>query len=100
MGDKPKNNDIPKVGMGEIPIVPFKQPPQRNVKFEQDRKRSSMDTDGKNCHENKRVHRDACVSDLVWFICKIDNTEYSKRFTIQILEAMTIFHQGMARLMA
>ena len=78
MGEKPKKNDIPKVGMGEVPIVPFEQPPQRNIKFEQDRKRSSMDTDGKNPHENKRVHKDACVSDLVWPICKIDNTEYSK----------------------
>ena len=37
-----------------------------------------MDTDGKNPHKNKRVHRDACVSDLVWPICKTDNTEYSK----------------------
>ena len=37
-----------------------------------------MDTDGKNPHENKIVHRDACVSDLVWPICKIDNTAYSK----------------------
>ena len=99
-GDKPKKNNIPKVGMGEIPMVPFEQPPQRNIKFEQDRKRYSTDTDGKNPHENKRVHRDACVSDLVWPICKIDNTEYSKQFNIQILEAMTIFHQGMARLMA
>ena len=98
-GDKPKKNDVLKVGMGEIPIVPFKQSRQRNIKFEQDRKRSSMDTDGKNPHENKRVHRDACVSDLVWPICKIDNTKYSKRFNIQILKAMTIFHQGMARLM-
>ena len=88
------------MGMGEIQIVPFKQPPQRNVKFEQNRKRSSTDTDGKNPHQNKRVHRDACVSDLVWPICKIDNTEYSKRFNIQMLKAMTIFHQGMARLMA
>ena len=59
-----------------------------------------MDTDGKNPHENKRVPQDACVSDLVWPICKIDNSEYSKPFTIQILETMTIFHQGMARLMA
>ena len=59
-----------------------------------------MDTDGKNPYENKRVHRDACVSDLVWPICKIDNIEYSKQFNIQILKAMTIFHQGMARLMA
>ena len=50
-----------------------------------------MDTDGKNPHKNKRVHRDTCVSDLVWPICKIDNTEYSKWFNIQILEAMTIF---------
>ena len=73
MGDKPKKKDVPKVGTGEIPIVPFEQPPQRN-----DRKRSSTDTDGKNPHKNKRVHRDACVSDLVWPICKIDNTEYSK----------------------
>ena len=88
------------MGTGEIPIVPFEQPPQRNIKFEQDRKRSSTDTDGKNSHENKRGHRDACVSDLVWPICKIDNTEYSKRFNIQILKAMTIFYQGMARLMA
>ena len=100
MRDKPKKNEVPKVGMGEIPMVSFEQPPQRNIKFEQDRKRCSTDTDGKNPHENKRVHRDACVSDLVWPICKIDNTEYSKRFNIQILEAMTIFHQGMARLMA
>ena len=78
MGDKPKKNDVPKVGMGKIPMVSFEQPPQRNVKFEKGRKRCSMDTDGKNPHENKRVHRDACVSDLVWPICKIDNTEYSK----------------------
>ena len=99
-GDKPKKNNVQKVGMGEIPIVPFEQPPQRNVKFEQDRKRSSVDTDGKNSHKNKRGHRDACVSDLVWPICKIDNTEYSKQFNIQILKAMTIFYQGMARLMA
>ena len=40
-----------------------------------------MDTDGKHPHENKRVHRDACVSDLVWPICKIDNTEYSNDLT-------------------
>ena len=97
-GGQAQKNAVPKVGMGEIPMVPFEQPPQRNEKFEQDRKRCSTDTDGKNPHENKRVHRDACVSDLVWPICKIDNTEYSKRFNIQILEAMTIFHQGMARL--
>ena len=47
-----------------------------------------------------KEYTDACVSDLVWPICKIDNSEYSKRFNLQILEAMTIFHQGMARLMA
>ena len=87
-------------GGGRSPMVPMEEPPQRNAKFEQDRKRCSTDTDGKNPHENKRVHGYACVSDLVWPICKIDNTEYSKRFNIQILEAMTIFHQGMARLMA
>ena len=97
MGDTPQISDVPKVGAGELPMVPIEQPPQRNVKFEQDRKRCSTDTDGKNPHENKRVHRDACVSDLVWPVCKIDNTEYSKWFNIQILEA--IFHQGMARLM-
>ena len=77
-GDKPQISDVPKVGVGELPMVPFKQPPQRNIKFEQDRKRCITDTDGKNPHENKRVHRDACVSDLVWPICEIDNTEYSK----------------------
>ena len=77
-GDKPKKNDVPKVGTGEIPMVPLEQPPQRNIKFEQDRKRCSTDTDGKNPHKNKRVHREACVSDLVWPICKIDKTEYSK----------------------
>ena len=60
------------------PMLPVQESSQRNVKFEQDRKRCSTDTDGKNPHENKRVHRDACVSDLVWPICKIDNTEYSK----------------------
>ena len=59
-------------------MVPVEEPPQRNIKFEQDRKRCITDTDGKNPHENKRVHRDACVSDLVWPICKIDNSEYSK----------------------
>ena len=78
MGDKPQISDVPKEEAGELPMVPVKQPPQRNIKFEQDRKRCSTDTDGKNLHENKRVHRDACVSDLVWPICKIDNTEYSK----------------------
>ena len=83
-----------------VPIPPAEEFPQRNVKYEKDRKRCRTDTDGKNPHENKRVHRDTCVSDLVWPICKIDNSEYSKRFNIQILEAMTIFHQGMARLMA
>ena len=77
-GDKPKTNKVPKVGVGEAPMVPVQESPQRNVKFEQDRKRCSTDTDGKNPHENKRVHRDACVSDLVWPICKIDNSEYSK----------------------
>ena len=82
------------------PMLPVQESTQRNIKFEQDRKRCSMDTDGKNPHENKRVHRDACVSHLVWPICKIDNSEYSKWFNIQILKAMTIFHQGMARLMA
>ena len=100
MGDKPKINKVPKVGVGEAQMVPVQESPQRNVKFEQDRKRSSTDTVGKNPHKNKRVHRDTCVSDLVWPICKIDNSEYSKRFKIQILKAMTIFHQGMARLMA
>ena len=99
-GDKPQISNVPKVGVGEIPMVPFEQPQQRNIKFEQDRKRCSMDTDGKNLYENKRVHRDTCVSDLVWPICKFDNTEYSKWFNIQILEAMTIFHQEMSRLMA
>ena len=99
-GDKPKKNKVPKVGVGEAPMVPMEQLPQRNVKFEQDRKRCSTDTDGKNPHEKKRVHRDTCVSDLVWPICKIDNSEYFKRFNLQILKAMTIFHQGMARLMA
>ena len=83
-----------------VPMLPVQESPQRNVKFEQDRKRCSMDTDDKNPHENNRVHRDACVADLVWPICTIDNSEYSKQFNIQILEAMTIFHQGMARLMA
>ena len=78
MGEKPKKKDVPKVGMREITTGPFEQPPQRNVKFEKDRKRCSTDTDGKHPHKNKRVHRDACVSDLVWPICKIDNTEYSK----------------------
>ena len=77
-GDKPQISNVRKVGVGELPMVPVKQPPQRSIKFEQDRKRCSTDTDGKNPHKNKRVHRDACVSDLVWPICKIDNTEYSK----------------------
>ena len=99
MGDKTKTKEVPKVGTGEAPMVPMEQPPQRNIKFEQDRKRCSTDTDGKNPHENKRVHRDACVSDLVWPICKIDNSEYSKWFNLQLCKAMTIFHQGMARLM-
>ena len=99
-GDKPKTNKVLKVGAGEAPMVPVQESPQRNVKFEQDRKRCSTDTNGKNPHENKRVHRDACVSDLVWPICKIDNSEYSKQFNIQILKAMTIFHQGMAMLIA
>ena len=78
MGDKPKTNKLPKVGAGKAPMVPMEKSPQRNVKFEQDRKRCSMDTGGKNPHENKRVHRDTCVSHLVWPICKIDNSEYSK----------------------
>ena len=78
MGDKPKTNKVPKVGVGEAPMVPVQESPQRNIKFEKDRKRCSMDTDGKNPHENKRVQRDACVSDLVWPICKIDNSKYSK----------------------
>ena len=77
-GDKPMKNKVPKVGVGEAPMVPMEQLPQRNMKFEQDRKRCSTGTDGKNPHEKKRVHRDACVSDLVWPICKIDNSEYSK----------------------
>ena len=38
-GDKPQISDVPKVGVGELPMVPVEQPPQRNVKFEQDRKR-------------------------------------------------------------
>ena len=33
-------------------MLPMQEYPQRNVKFEQDRKRCSMDTDGKNPHEN------------------------------------------------
>ena len=61
-----------------VPMPPTQESPQRNVKFEQDRKRCRMDTNGKNPHENERVHRDTCVSDLVWPICKIDNSEYSK----------------------
>ena len=65
MGDKPKKYEVPKVGMWEAPMVPVKEPPQRNIKSEQDRKRCSKDTDGKNPHENKRVHRDTCVYDLV-----------------------------------
>ena len=76
-GTNPQNK-MPKVGAGEAPMVPVQESPQKNVKFEQDRKRSSTDTDGKNPHKNKRIHRDACVSDLVWPICKIDNSEYSK----------------------
>ena len=99
-GTNRKQTKCPRLGWGKLRMLPMEEPPQRNIKFEQDRKRCSMDTDGKNPHENKRVHRDACVSDLVWPICKINNSEYSKRFNIQILEAMTIFHQGMARLMA
>ena len=77
-GDKPKTNKVPKVGVGIAPMVPVQKSPQRNIKFEQDRKRCSTDTDGKNPHESERVLRDACVSDLVCPICKIDNSEYSK----------------------
>ena len=65
-GDKQKTNKVPKVGAGEAQMVPMEEPPQRNLKFEQDRKRCITDTNGKNPQENKRVHRDACVSDLVW----------------------------------
>ena len=52
-GDKPKTNKVPKVGAGEAPMVPVQESPQRNVKFEQERKRCSTDTDGKNPHKNK-----------------------------------------------
>ena len=99
-GGQTKKKQHSQGGDGGNPNGSLRTPPQRNVKFEQDRERCSMDTDGKNPHKNKRVHRDTCVSDLVWPICKINNTEYSKQFNIQILKAMTIFHQGMARLMA
>ena len=78
MGDNPQNKQSAQGGGGEAPVVHVEEPPQRNIKFEQDRKKCSTDTDGKNPHENKRVHRDTCVSDLVWPICEIDNSEYSK----------------------
>ena len=53
IGDKPKKNEVPKVGAVEAPMVPMEQLPQRNVKFKQDRKRCSTDTDGKNPHKKK-----------------------------------------------
>ena len=83
-GDIPKSNEVLKVINQEIakefcppsqmktilqnilaPMLPVEESPQRNIKFEQDRKRCSTDTDGKNPHKNKRVHRDTCVLDLV-----------------------------------
>ena len=48
----------------------------------------------------QKVHRDAYISDLTWPMFKINEIEYSKRFNVQILEAMNMFHQGMARLSA
>ena len=48
----------------------------------------------------KKVHRDTYISDLTWPICKINEMEYSKRFNVQMLEAINIFNQGMARLLA
>ena len=59
-GDKPKTNKVPKVGAGEAPMVSVQESPQRNVKFEKDRKRCSADTDGKNPHENKSTQRHLC----------------------------------------
>ena len=61
MGDKPKTNKVPKVGAGEAPMIPMQESLQRNVKFEQDRKRCSMDTDGKNPHwKSKSTQRCLC----------------------------------------
>ena len=69
----------------------------RNKKIVQS-KRSLID-DGKSTVIQK-VIRDTYISDLTWPMFKINEIEYSKRFNVQILEAMNIFHQGMARLLA
>ena len=101
MGDKQKRNKVPKVGVGEAQMVPMEEPPQRNFKFEQDRKRCITDTDGKNPHENKSVHRDTCVSDLVWPNVKliIQNTlndltsKFSRQWPFFIKEWLGLWHE-------
>ena len=83
---------------GKINTRPI-NPKKSKKKIVECKCRRSLIGDGKSTVVQK-VCRDAYISDLTWPMFKISEIEYLKRFTVQILEAMNMFHQGMARLSA
>ena len=53
-------------------------------------------TEGDGVPQNSKIRRTAIVSDLVWLIVKINESEYSKRFNVQILDTLSMVQQVMA----
>ena len=62
------------------------------------RKRNHIEGDG--VPQISKQPRTAFVSDLVWPIMKINQSEYSKRFNVQILDAMSMVQQAMSQIVA
>ena len=62
--------------------------------------RDDSDDEIGNINENEpeKKSRNAVFCDLLWPLAKTDEGEYSRRFNVQMIEAMGMFHQGLLRL--
>ena len=45
--------------------------------------------------QKQKKSRNAVFCDLLWPLTKMDEGEYSRRFNVQMIEAMGMFHQGL-----
>ena len=55
-------------------------------------------TEGDGVPQNSKIRRTAFISDLVWPFTKINESEYSKRFNVQILDTLSMVQQVMAQI--
>ena len=46
----------------------------------------------------KKKSRNAVFCDLLWPLTKMDEGAYSRRFNVQMIKAMGMFHQGLLQL--